>query len=559
MRKKFIVTLTFLFVLFAAMQAQKPAEMQEVWRVSLNHDFDNVGIHNDILYGSNDKNYSVLKTASGGVMWSSKFKEISDKINKIDLQFEVYDANALFMFDKKMGKDQLVVADLTTGKMLWHSEKYQSIEDLEQVFYIPEIEAFGIITDKSLNMVKARTGEELWSTDKWNTPVASYMIDRDENSITMINMPKSFLGSVFKGFKNQIIKLNTQNGNVLWENTYTGLAQKKVISGERVVSLKTKGDKLFLQFNGLQVYDYKTGTPLWKAHFDATFDNVVGRIKGGGRAVKKGVYGCVADPIVDGNDVYVIDMKSRSEQYLRKLDLNSGKVLWSSPEIKDAKVLPGLVKINDIIVLQVGGAVEVQAQTVRTIAGTTTTRWQKYYQNVGPYNVQAFKASDGSQVWQSEKFKKGITNITNDQNALVVCSGKELYNLDYKTGSEKYEVALGDDDIKLAQKIINSSEVESAEVNKGNIIIVGENGVSAHAITTGAKLWSQRIKDGEFNGIYGKTAFYEKDNGDVFAIDVNSGKATYYDARKDAKTEYSEQGDYLYVFEKKKITKLKTN
>lgn len=559
MTQKNLITVTLLLVLSFAIRAQKPAEMQEVWHANVSHDFDNTGIHNDILYGSNDKNYSVIKPSTGEVMWSSKFKDISDKINKIDLQFEVYDARALFMFDKKMGKDQLVVADLNTGKMLWHSEKYQNIEDIEQVFYVPEIEAFGIITDKSLNMVKARTGEELWSTDKWNTPVASYMIDRNENSITMINMPKSLLGSVFKGFKNQIIKLNTQNGNVLWENTYSGVAQRKVISGERVVSLKTKGDKLFLQFNGLQVYDYKTGAPLWKAHFDATFDNVVGRIKGGGRVVKKGVYGCVADPVVDGNDVYVIDMKSRSEQYLRKLDINSGKVLWSSPEIKDAKVLPGLVKINDIIVLQVGGAVEVQAQTVKTIGGSTVTKWQKYYQNVGPYNVQAFKTSDGSQVWQSEKFKKGITNITNDENSLIVCSGKELYSIDYKTGSEKYAVELGGDDIKLAQKIINSSDVESADVNKGNIIIIGENGVSGHAISNGAKIWSQRIKDGEFNGIYGKTAFYEKDNGDVFAIDVNSGKAAYYDARKDAKTEYSEQGDYLYVFEKKKITKLKTN
>ncbi len=142
---------------------------------------------------------------------------------------------------------------------------------------------------------------------------------------------------------------------------------------------------------------------------------------------------------------------------------------------------------------------------------------------------------------------------------MVVCSGKELYNLDYKTGAEKYTVALGDDDIKLAEKIINSTEIESEAVAKGNVIIIGERGVSCHSIATGAKLWSQKIKDAEFNGIYGKTAFYEKENGDVCAVDVNSGKATFCDARKDSKTEYSGDGNFLYVFEKKNVTKLKTN
>lgn len=540
-------------------KAQKPEEMKQVWQVKLNHDFDEAGLSDALLYGSNEKNYSILRASDGSTVWTSKFKDIYDKINKIDLQFEVFDANALFMFDKKFGKDQLVVADLTTGKMLWHSEKYQNIEDLEQVFYVPEIEAFGIITDKSLSMVKARTGEELWTTDKWNTPVASYLLDKDESTITIINMPRNFVSSLFKGFKNQIVKLNIKTGELLWENTYNGIAQKKVLTGKRVVSLKVNSGKLFLQFNGLQVYDYKTGTPLWKGHFDATFDDVVGHIKGGGKVRKKGVYGCVADPIVDGNFVYVIDMKNRRQQYLKKYEINTGKEVWTSPEISDAKVLPGLIKINDLIVLQVGGAVEVQAVTEKRIGNSVITRSQKYYQNVGPYNVQAFNTSDGQQVWQSEKFKKGITNITSQDNNLLVCSGKELYNLDYTSGTEKYTVALGDDDIKLAEKIMNSSELESEEVVKDNLIIIGERGVSCHSIATGARLWSQKIKDADFNGIYGKTAFYEKENGDVVAVDVNTGKAKYCDARKDSKTEYSEDGNFLYVFEKKNVSKLKTN
>ncbi len=119
--------------------------------------------------------------------------------------------------------------------MLWHTDKYQNIEELDQVFYVPEIEAFGIITDKALSMVEAKTGNELWTNDKWNSPVATYFIDKDENTMTLINIPRTFLGSLFKGFKNQIMKLNSKTGEVIWENTYIGTAQKKVITGQRVV------------------------------------------------------------------------------------------------------------------------------------------------------------------------------------------------------------------------------------------------------------------------------------------------------------------------------------
>ena len=141
----FALAITILSLNYAI--AQKPVEMKEVWQVKLSHDFDEAGSSDNILYGSNDKNYSVIKTSDGSTLWSSKFKEIYEKINKIDLQFEVFDANALFMFDKKMGKDQLVVADLTTGKMLWHSEKYQNIEEFHQSRFDYEDKKEGLLSE----------------------------------------------------------------------------------------------------------------------------------------------------------------------------------------------------------------------------------------------------------------------------------------------------------------------------------------------------------------------------------------------------------------------------
>ena len=140
---------------------------------------------------------------------------------------------------------------------------------------------------------------------------------------------------------------------------------------------------------------------------------------------------------------------------------------------------------------------------------------------------------------------------------LIVCSGKALYKVDCKTGKEQYEISLNEDDISLAEKIINPATL-GENVNKDNVIIVGSKGVSAHNMKTGAKVWANRTKAGDFNGIYGTTAFYQKENDDQFAIDVNTGKATFYNARKDSKAEYSSDGKYLYSFERKTILKVAT-
>jgi outer membrane protein assembly factor BamB len=563
MRNKSIA-LGLILSITTAVFAQKPEEMKTVWESKLSHDFDITGLDESlgIIHGSNDKNFSILLDADGSVKWSKKFSDIYDKIRKVDLQIPMYASKAIFLFDKKMGKDQMVVVDIETGKMLWNTSKYQGIVDPDEIIYIPEMDAYAIVTNDALTMVRARTGEELWSTKTMNTPVGKYLYDSNEKTIIMINMPRTFLASVFKGFKNQILKINATNGDIIWEQTYRGVVEKKVVTREPIVHIVlAEGNKLMLQLAGLQVFDYKTGKPLWSATYDVSFEEFA-RVKTPGRLIAKGVYGAVADPLYDGEFVYILDFKSRTSQYLKKYEVSTGKLVWSSPEIKDARAIPGIFKVDDVIMLQVGGAVEVQGITVKTTnnsdgSSTTTTYRSIRYENVKPYNVQAFNSKDGKQVWESERFKQGITNMFLNGKDLIVCSGKALYKVDYLTGKEQYEIQLGDDDISLAEKIINPVTLGD-NVNKDNVIIVGSKGVSSHNMKTGAPVWAVRTKTGDFNGIYGTTAFYQKENDDQFAIDVNTGKATIYNARKNSKAEYSADGNYLYSFERKTISKLST-
>jgi outer membrane protein assembly factor BamB len=538
--------------------AQKPSDMTAVWSTDLSHRFEASGLSEklNIVHGSNEKNFSAVNAETGKLIWNKEFKEIFEKIKKVDLQIPLYQSKAVLLFDKKMGKDQMVVVDIETGKYLWSTDKYQGIEDADEIVYVSEIDAYAVVTKEALTMVKARTGEEIWSTTKLNTPIAKYLVDRNENTITIANMNRTFLGALFKGFKNQIIKLNLKNGEVIFDIPYFGLVEKKIVTREAVMSMDVQGDKLFVQLNGLQVFDYKTGKPLWSCTYDVTFEDI--SVGARGNVQRKGIYGAVAPPLFDGEYVYIVEMKSRRSQYIKKYEAISGKLVWTSPEIKEARVIPGIYKIGDMITLQVGGAVEAQyISTSRDSEGNVTTYRVKKYVNVKPYNVQAFKASDGTQVWESENFKKGISNMFPNGENLIICSGKALYSLNAQTGKDNYEVPLKEDDISNAEKIINPSAI-GPELNKDNVIIIGEKGVSAHNMKTGAKVWSVRTKDGDFNGIYGTTAFYQKENFDQYAIDVNSGKATFYNARKNSESEYTADGKYMYIFEKKTLTKLST-
>ncbi len=398
-------------------------------------------------------------------------------------------------------------------------------------------------------MIKARTGEEIWTTTKFKGVVGAYTVSND-NHIIMLNFKPSAIASLFAGFKNQIVKINMQNGDVLWDQTYIGLAEKKVVTRESTARLRLVTGKVFLHLNGIQVFDYVTGAQQWSAAFDADL-NVVGAPAGTKRF---GCYGVVADPVILDNDVYLIDMKDKKKQFIKKYDLNSGKLLWTSPEIESAKALPGLYYIDGTILLQIGGVIECQAyiqQRTRNPDGSysISERWMVYYRNVKPNGVQAFNATNGQKLWESERFKKGITNGFPVGANFIVSSGKALYSLDIKTGAEKAEVVLTDDDIGLVQKILDYPD---------RVIVVGEKGISGHNKTDGKLINSGRWKSGDFAGLYGKTLLFQRENDDFAAYDVETCKFLSYNARKNSVSKLSSDGQFVYVWEKNTVSKLTT-
>lgn len=539
-------------LLTSALFTRAQDDMPVVWESKMDHKIQYNGTGTEdrgYSYAASDKEITVFENATGKVKWTKKFKDVAPKLGKIDELIPFWESNIIFLFDRKMGKDQIACIDIESGSFLWSTDKYQDVSE-DNVVYIPEEQSFAISLKKELVFIKAKTGEERWSTVKFKGVVGAYVYTTDGYLIT-VNFVPSSLGALFTGFKNQIAKINVKNGDIVWENTYIGRAERKVISGEFLYDLYVDGDKVVLRMNGYQVYDLKTGASIWSAAFDYTPDGIASRPAG---AKRFGIYGGVADPLRVGDDLYILDMSNRRSQYIKKYDVNSGKLLWTSAEIKDARAIPNMYVIGDKILLQIGGTVEAQAYIYKRTSNpdgsvTITEEWKIWFPNVKPNGVQAFSTSNGQLVWDSERFRKGITNMIEAGDRVIVSSGKALYSMDVNTGKEYYEVPVAKGGVGNAELIFPYKDM---------VTVIGEKGVSTFKMNNGDLVGSGKYKTSALEDRFDNIVIMKTTGADIAAFNLDSNNYLEFKARKGASTTLTTDGKFVYVYENKTVTKVKT-
>ncbi len=544
--------LLVLWIVAATINVSAQKEMEEVYKIKFNHKIYHHGTAiserpGSYSYAASDKVITVFANENGKVLWSKKFKEIAPTLKKIDELIPFWESNIIFLFDRKAGKDQVACIEMNSGKLLWHTDVYQNVYE-DVIIYIPEENGFAISLKKELVFIDAKTGKVRWRTPKFKGVVAKYIYVPADNSMVMINFIPNGLASLFSGFKNQIMRINTSTGEILWDESYIGRAKRKALTREFVFDMQLKNDKIFLLLNGIQLFDYKTGTPLWSAAFNFIPEDVIKTPNGASGSF--GVYNAVAKPVVQGDDVYILDMSNRKNQYLKKYDRNSGKLLWTSSDIKKAKAIPGLAVYDDKAILQIGGRVEMQYKRKYMSGDTWVTEWKIDYPEVKPFGIKAINTTDGALAWESEKFKKGITNAISFDKNYIVCSGKDLYSIDVATGKTKFQVPVSKGGVGQANMILPYKD--------NIVVVVGEKGVSTFNAETGNLLNSGKYKASGLNRQVNNILIMETPKNDIAAFDLNTCKYKSYNAKKGANTSLTMDGKYVYVYEKNAVSKLKT-
>ncbi|MFY7757901.1 MAG: PQQ-binding-like beta-propeller repeat protein, partial [Flavobacterium stagni] len=320
---------------------KKSGSFATVWESEFENRATRLAVNNgdgSYILGTDDNSATVLD-ASGKVIWSGDYKKITtNKTNNSEYQYVIWKEKGgyLFLFDeRKLGTDRVAVIDVATGKELWNSEEYQNLmpkgtksEDgadqgeLETVKYITELDAFLISQRNSVILVKAKTGEKIWETNRYKGGVGKYIYDPKRNEIIMVNFKPTALGALFAGFKNQMVKINAANGEILWDATFFGTVEKELVTRRAILDLWIKGDKVFMYLNGLQVYDINTGQKLWEAVYENDMDGGKGLFS---NSANKKYYRTIADPVFTDDAVYIVMLGTRDRtKYVEKHDLNSG-------------------------------------------------------------------------------------------------------------------------------------------------------------------------------------------------------------------------------------------
>jgi hypothetical protein len=543
---KIKLTLFLSFLIFMSGMAQE--DMPEVWSSKLDHKIDHYGCDNvgDVGYGyvASDKEISVYENATGKILWTRKFKDVGPRLGKVDDIIGIWEAKKIFLLDLKMGKEQVAVIDMMTGELLWDSDRYK-LKMRDMISYIPEEDGF-VFTFKKMNVfVKAQTGEELWSTSKFIGKVGKYYYA--DGYLTTVNFVPSGLMALFTGFKNQIAKINMKTGEIAWENTYIGRADRKIVTREFMYDLELVDGKLVLYMNGIQVYDYENGAQLWSAAFNYEIP-----VKAPAGATAFGVYGALAPPLFTEDYVYILDMSGKKDQYVNKYERGTGKLVWKSQEIKGgARVVPSMYVVDDKVILQIGGVVEAQGVfRVQDADGNVDYVSKVYAENVKPYGVQAFSDEDGRLIWDSERFKKGITNMYRHEDNMIVSSGKALYSMKIENGDVNYEVDVKNGGVGNAVFILDYND---------KIVVVGEKGVSTFKVDNGDLVAANKYKKASVMDYTDNILVLETEKADIAAFDVaDNCKYWAYNAKKNSSTTLTTDGNHVYVYEKNTVTKLKT-
>jgi hypothetical protein len=559
--------------LIAKKGAKKSGQFKTVWESEFANKANRISMVNSegtYILGTDDNSATTLD-ADGKQLWEGDYKKITtNKTNSSEYQYYIKskDGGYLFLFDsRKLGTDRVAVIDVKTGKEMWNTENYQNLLSkdggpVETVNYINELDAFMIAQKDGLNMVKAKTGEKIWETKLFKGSIGKYVYNRSKNEIVMINYKPTALAALFSGFKNQLVKINAANGEILWDATFRGAIEKKLITREALVNLDIIGDKVYLWLDGLQCFNLDNGQKVWEVDYENDMSKSSGFL---GNKTKKGIYGTLADPIFTKDAVYIVIFANRSRtKYVEKHDLETGKLLWASEKIAGAFSMPRIYRTNDRVMVQVGGKVEVQEIVTRRTTSGTETEYKIYTDYIAQKNgILSLDDKTGQTVWRSEKFDKRITDmIIHEDKTVFVGDGDEFYSYDIESGKQLFDVKHNDARVGKATDVIDFDD---------NVVVLSERGLASYKKADGKRNYAtDKLPDVDFFYEIGGNYFLRNQKNSknvIYGVDMTNGdiKGKVESKGKGGSDRYgdgidiSDDGEFIFAFKGKKVEKIKVN
>jgi outer membrane protein assembly factor BamB len=511
----------------------------KVWESQLDNKSDyyrSVSTDGAYVLGATNKVFAVLSGADGKKVSGGDYNSLCG-FAKPDNAISVSGAGLYIVFSEKKGdaKDDMIAIDMASGKIAW---KNTSLEDIDpaSLIYIPELKAIAVPIKDSLVMLDAANGNVMWRKPEFYAKLQRFAYSDEQKALVTVSYMQTMGGlniaAAFALGKTQISAVDVTTGKALWDNTYKFIAStvRSPQAQKDLVGVSIEGNKVLARLDGLKVLDLATGKEIWNAGIDS--DNF-----------GKAALHALQLPAVMGGAVYMTDL----DQHVAKYDQNNGAKLWET-EIENSDYLPALQAVGDKVIVQRGGYICEETE-VRNQLGFISYKHE--WEMDGPYGIAALEAASGKLLWNTEKFKGGITTIVAGEDAVYCASGEFFYGINAADGSDKFAIA---------RKELKLGEPRWTLDNGSNVVVVSENGVSAHAKADGSVVWKvpfKGITNYQFEGdnFFVNSADEEK----LAGIDLATGKLKGELEYGDVRYTFTEDGEYIFTFDGPAVCKYKVN
>lgn len=293
----------------------------------------------------------------------------------------------------------------------------------------------------------------------------------DEASGTSIDLAYDKKG-IMSAKKGTDLNLTVEaSGGHTWTASFTARVVRHLTNeflsaddGDVILSVSTSHGKVFVVYQGITCLDLATGKILW----NTSFDNVETSV---GLKVKQEI-GRAAPPLVADDGVYICDF-TKDERAIKKLDLNTGAVIWQAGKLKKDDVVSELVLASGNLIARFGGLIRVEEFIPSS--GNSPDTYKVSNEFEGTTSLQAYNAATGAPAWSTaemdfkDNFKKSECNILSDGNKVYACGEKDMYVFDAASG-------------KLVQQgEYNAKAIGTAKhlgPYNGTFIVIGEKGIA---------------------------------------------------------------------------------
>lgn len=379
----------------------------------------------------------------------------------------------MLVFDYSLEDDVVRAYSVASGRPLWESEGYAwSLEkysagtrlasvaglggraaagEVSQevlrnryteslILPIPEQDAFLFKTLGGLRLLDAKTGEQRWVSSRDVTGTGMLLAaPAPEGDLLVVTTYTSLLEAMQGG--KEILRIDPETGVVKWNTRYSG-------SGDRLASLETVGDLAVLTFEGggAEVFSIETGQEHLQTWTDVADD------------LELYIQYSQAQPVLDGTSLYAVEKDFNAvgppDQIIRKFDLTTGEVLWSSPPIEKVTDIGDLAIVanGDFLVARSAGGRGVVGQRARGVYG--------------------YDAQTGEQRW-SRVLNDGrqTTPLIVGDGVVYTAGGDSLWALDVQTGRTVRGQAFGEDVIG-----VDLDRIEALEDYGDRLLVLGRKG-----------------------------------------------------------------------------------